>query len=141
MEKYIFVCIGSSKLSQDSFGPRVGNLLEKEFYKNSNIEVLGTMERPVHFKNAPIFLDYLKKEKNIILIDSAISKQEKIGLTYINVGGVEIGKAFGKSFYFPANINIKTIVGTNKTSENIETINRLAKNTADKIIKTVYQII
>ena len=99
------------------------------------------MEKPVHFKNAPIFLDYLKKEKNIILIDSAISKQGKIGLTYSNVGGIEIGKAFGKSFYFPANINIKTIVGTNKTSENIETINRLAKNTADKIINTVYQII
>ena len=143
MEKYIFVCIGSNNLLQDSFGPRVGDLLKKAFSTKNYIEVFGTTQYPVHYKNAPIFLDYLKKEENVILVDSAISNKEKVGMTYINVGGIEIGKAFGKSFYFPANISIKTIVGTKAKLERIEPkyINNLAQKTANQIIETIYQTI
>ena len=143
MEKYVFVCIGTNLIIEDSFGPRVGEILKKNFYKNDNIKVLGTMEYPIHFQNAPIFLDYLKQEKcSLILIDSAFGETEKIGSTYINVGGMEIGKAFGKSFYFPANLNIKTIVGTKEHSGfyGVNHINYLAKNLATKIINSVYEI-
>ena len=143
MERYIFVCIGTNQLIEDSFGPRVGDILKKNFYKNNNIKVLGTMEKPIHFQNAPIFLDYLKKEKSfLIVIDSALGKVENIGDTYVNIGGLEIGKAFGKSFYFPANISIKTVVGIKGYSGPYEpkNINYLAKRLANKIINNMYEI-
>lgn len=122
MEKYVFVCIGTNKLIEDSFGPRVGEILNRNFSKNDNIKVLGTMDKPIHFQNAPIYKEYLEQEENkLIIIDSAIGNRRNLGETYVNWGGIEIGKAFGKSFYFPAHINIKTVVGTNPFT--IEVVN------------------
>lgn len=144
MENYVFVCIGTDLLIEDSFGPRVGDMLKEHFESNKNIKVFGTMKSPVHFLNAPIFLDYLKEEKNkLILIDSALGKTEQIGTTYFQRGGIEIGKAFGKSFYFPARWNIKTVVGTKESSGTYEVkyINQLAKDLVSKITKNSYEII
>lgn len=148
MKNYVFVCIGTNLLIEDSFGPRVGDILIRRFDKNPNVEVLGTMKCPVHFLNAPIFLDYLKNEQaNIILIDSALGEKDKIGTIYLNRGGTEIGKAFGRSFYFPANFSIKTVIGTLSSKENslrqnnqhdrwkrIREINELAQKVAGQII-------
>ena len=106
---YTFVCIGTNKIVPDSFGPRVGDKLKQVFYSSPEISVYGTMQNPVHLKNATYFLEELENKKQIILIDSAIGKREDIGNTYVNRGGMEIGKAFNQSIYFPANINIKTI--------------------------------
>lgn len=159
----MFVCIGTNQLIEDSFGPRVGEILQKNFDKNEKVKVLGTMKSPIHFQNAPIFLDYLKHEDHrLILIDSALGDETLIGNTYLNRGGIEIGKAFGKSFYFPAQWNIKTIVGTKKNMENrkkinqietigqleqirkkqkIKKINQLAQKLAMQITETIYAII
>lgn len=141
MEEYIFVCVGTDKLVEDSFGPRVGDLLKINFIRCPNIKVLGTMKTPIHFLNAPIFLDYLDSKKSkVILIDSALGKREEIGNTYMNLGGAEIGKAFGKSFYFPANWNIKTVVGINKdinskheSEKNLQRIKKLAQKVAMQV--------
>lgn len=144
MENYVFVCIGTNKLIEDSFGPRVGDILKYNFRKSSNIQVFGTMKYPIHFQNAPIFLNYIKnKQSNVILIDSAIGEVDKIGNTYISSGGIEIGKAFGKSFYFPARLNIKTIVGTSQNEKlyGIDYISQLAQKLAIQITQTIYEII
>ena len=127
---YVFVCIGTNQWIEDSFGPRVGDILKKNFDKISNVKVFGTMKSPIHFQNAPVYLDYLKQEQDlIIVIDSALGEKNQIGNTYINLGGIEIGKAFGKSFYFPAHLNIKTIVGL-RQKINIKNVNLI--NTLDK---------
>lgn len=152
MKNYVFVCIGTNLLIEDSFGPRVGDILIRKFDKNPNVEVLGTMKCPVHFLNAPIFLDYLKNEQaNIILIDSALGESKDIGTIYLNRGGTEIGKAFGKSFYFPANFSIKTVIGTLNREGNdlkhnnkcekwkrIREINGLAQKVAGQITHECY---
>ena len=64
---YTFVCIGTNKIISDSFGPRVGNKLKKVFYLSPEINVYGTMKNPIHLKNAMLFLDEIKNEKQIIL--------------------------------------------------------------------------
>ncbi len=162
MENYVFVCIGTNKLIEDSFGPRVGDILQKQFKENKYIEVWGTMNSPIHFQNAPIFLDYLNREgSKTIIIDSALGEENLIGNSYLNRGGIEIGKAFGKSLYFPAQWNIKTIVGTNKNSikmkettraqtinqfekitrrKKLDTINQIAQKLAKQIVDTIYAI-
>ncbi len=153
MENYVFACIGTNKLIEDSFGPRVGDILERNFLKNNNIKVFGTTKSPIHFKNATIFLDYIKKQQGmLIVIDSALGKIENIGCTYISTGGMEIGKAFGRSLYFPANLSIKTIVGTQKNciiqkdmfkkkeqENNKILINNLAQNLANNIMEVIFQ--
>jgi len=144
MKEYIFICIGTNKIITDSFGPRVGEKLEKKLKNYPKITILGTMKKPVHFNNAKLVLNKLtqtQKEK-IILIDSAIGEKGNIGDTYVNVGGIEIGKAYGKSFYFPAIINIKTIVGKkdNRLSLNNYQIEFLAENVSNQIMKAIYKI-
>lgn len=141
MDNYVFVCIGTSKLIADSLGPRVGEKLEEYFKGNPRVQVFGTMKNPVHFKNANIVLKKLEntEKKNVILVDSALALAAPIGNTYIGRGGIEIGKAYGKSFYFPGNVNFKTVIENQKEKVNwsIEQIELLARKVAWKIVSIV----
>lgn len=139
---YTFVCIGTNKIISDSFGPRVGNKLKQVFYLSPEISVYGTMKNPIHLKNAMCFLDEIEKKTHIILIDSAIGKKEEIGNTYVNRGGMEIGKAFNNSIYLPANLNIKTVIGSKEYMPNYTTnqIEKLADEVANKIVEIVFEL-
>ena len=83
-----------------------------------------------------------EKKKQRVVIDSAIGKREDRGNTYVNRGGMEIGKAFNQSIYFPANINIKTIIGAKEYMPNysVNQIENLANEVASKIIKIVFEL-
>lgn len=135
MVEYVFVCIGTNKLIADSFGPRVGEKLQIALEGYPKIQVFGTMKEPVHLKNAKNVLARLNENKPIILVDSAFGNKEEIGATYMNTGGVEIGKAYGKSFYFPAHINIKTVIANqiSMPNWNIRQIDLLAQKVASQI--------
>lgn len=141
MDNYTFVCIGSNKIIYDSLGPRIGDKLENAFSKNNNIQVYGTMENPIHLKNAYLFLEdrNLFQNQIVILIDSCLGIKEKIGSIYLSTGGIEIGKAFGRSIYFPAHINIKTIIGNKNymPNWNIKQIDNLATRVCNNITKTI----
>ena len=139
---YTFVCIGTNKIVSDSFGPRVGDKLKQVFYSSTGINVYGTMKNPVHLKNAIYFLKELENKNQIILIDSAIGKRKEIGNTYVNRGGMEIGKAFNQSLFFPANINIKTVIGAKEyiPHYSVSQIENLANEVASKIIKIVFEL-
>lgn len=139
---YTFVCIGTNRIISDSFGPRVGKKLKQIFYKNENINVYGTMENPIHLKNVEYFLKKIENKNQIILIDSAIGRKEDIGNTYVNRGGMEIGKAFNHSIYIPANINIKTVIGAKEYMPNysIYQIEQIANKVAYKIVQIVFEL-
>ena len=139
---YTFVCIGTNRIISDSFGPREGKKLKQVFYKNENINVYGTMENPIHLKNVEYFLKKMENKNQIILIDSAIGRKEDIGNTYVNRGGMEIGKAFNHSIYIPANINIKTVIGAKEYMPNysIYQIEQIANKVAYKIVQIVFEL-
>lgn len=139
---YTFVCIGTNRIISDSFGPRVGKKLKQVFYKNENINVYGTMENPIHLKNVEYFLKKIENKNQIILIDSAIGRKKDIGNTYVNRGGMEIGKAFNHSIYIPANINIKTVIGAKEYMPNysIYQIEQIANKVAYKIVQIVFEL-
>ena len=139
---YTFVCIGTNRIISDSFGPRVGKKLKQVFYKNETINVYGTMENPIHLKNVEYFLKKIENKNQIILIDSAIGRKEDIGNTYVNRGGMEIGKAFNHSIYIPANINIKTVIGAKEYMPNysIYQIEQIANKVAYKIVQIVFEL-
>lgn len=144
MENFTFVCIGTNKIITDSLGPRIGEKLKKHFQNNSHIQVFGTLKSPIHYKNANKLLNNLKKQENEyrILVDSALGNPENIGKTYLSRGGIELGKAFGKSFYFPAQLNIKTNLG-NKLQLlmwNYQNIELLSQRVASQITEIIEEM-
>ena len=165
MDKYLFICIGTNKIIEDSFGPMVGDILLDSFKDCERIKIYGTMTNPVHLKNIKMFSKEIfsmdkYKEYIKIIIDSAYSKEADIGKIYVGLGGMEIGKVYGKGIYIPADLKIKTVVMNNKKininenknkfkNENIneiskkaeidmlERIKRLSYITANKIIEII----
>ena len=61
----------------------------------------------------------------------------------MNFGGIQLGKAFGKSFYFPAYMNIKTVIGNKNSFLQWDTqqIDLLAEKVANKITQVVNTVI
>lgn len=138
--KVIFVCIGTNRMTGDSFGPKVGDNLKSKFQNIPNIEVYGTVEEPVHFLNAKKYLQTINKENAcIIVIDSAFASYQNIGNTYVNWGGMKLGKAFQKELYFPANMNIKTVIAE-KTKKEKENFNGIMQCKNEKIENLSFQV-
>ncbi|MBR1802649.1 MAG: DUF1256 domain-containing protein [Clostridia bacterium] len=130
--KIIFICIGTNQLEGDKFGPLVGKELKKRFQGKPSVEVYGTVSRPVHFLNAQKYCEALKQENACtIAIDSAFAPLERVGNTYVRWGGIQLGKAFQKELYFPANISIKTVISPQATNRIQNFHNMLQCSTKD----------
>ncbi len=78
----IFLCIGTDRVTGDSFGPLVGHKLKEQLgQKYKNILVIGNLKEPLCSTN---YLEKLKlvhqmaSNPYIIAIDSAFSRQEEI---------------------------------------------------------------
>ncbi len=124
----IFVCIGTNKIVGDSFGPLVGENLKNRI-QNKHIQVYGTLENTVNYLNIFKVKNIITTKYNkpcIITIDSALSKTETVGKSFINWGGIELGKAINNGIYFESNINIKTVIGKERKG-NLNNISELKK--------------
>lgn len=111
---YIFLCVGSDKITGDAFGPLVGDKLEKLF-KNyyNNIAVVGTLESTVSATNLEDNIkEIYKKYKNpcIIAIDSALSNKNDIGKIIVTDTKMKLGKGTNKNIIEVGDISIKGIV-------------------------------
>lgn len=91
-----FLCIGSDKLVVDSLGPLVGSKLVSLF--NSDLQVFGTLEHPVHATNLAQVIDEIYEEFDdpcIIAIDAAIGKlQEFDGCVKFMTAPIQPGTAY-----------------------------------------------
>lgn len=111
---YIFLCVGSDKITGDAFGPLVGDRLQK-LLKNSynNIQILGTLEKPISGINLnkeveKIYSTY--KNPCIIAIDAALSNKENIGKIVVTDSKMKFGKGTNKKMIEVGDISIKGIV-------------------------------
>lgn len=114
---YIFLCVGSDKVTGDAFGPLVGKNLE-ELLQNyyNNIHIIGTLEEPIHANNLHSTIQTINKDyKNpcIIAIDSALSKQEDIGKIFVTNKEMKLANGIGKNSIGVGNISIKGVVAKN----------------------------
>ncbi len=148
---YIFLCVGSDKITGDAFGPLVGENLKKLF-KNfyNNIKVVGTLENPVSGIN-------LEKEVNniinlyenpcIIAIDAALSKKENIGKIVVSNSKTKFGKGTNKKMIEVGNISIKGIVARDHNMprynyhELQNTSLNIVMNLADITAEGIYNVI
>lgn len=111
---YIFLCVGSDKITGDSFGPIVGSNLEKSF-KNfyNNIKVVGTLENPIsgiNLENAVKKIYNTYERPCIIAVDAALSKKEDIGKIVVSNSKMRFGKGTNKKIMQIGDISIKGVV-------------------------------
>ena len=114
---YIFLCVGSDKVTGDAFGPLVGKKLE-ELLQNyyNNIHIIGTLEKPIHANNLDKAVRRITKDyKNpcVIAIDSALSKEADIGKIFITNKEMKLANGIGKNTIDIGNISIKGVVAKN----------------------------
>lgn len=69
----LILCIGSARVSGDSFGPMTGQILNEFLHCPANI--YGTMRRPIHAVNLASSLSEIKflyPDRKILAVDAAI---------------------------------------------------------------------
>lgn len=111
---YLFLCVGSDKITGDCYGPLVGQKL-KERLKNTyqNIHVYGTLDEPISAVNLEQTVNKIYKNyKNpcIIAIDSALGSQDNIGKILVSNIKIKCGKGTNKKLIPIGDISIRGVV-------------------------------
>lgn len=76
----VFLCLGSSNVVADCFGPLVGELLTKKYQIK---RVFGNLDHNVTSKNLSQIYNLIKLKypnQKIIIVDAALSKEENVGM-------------------------------------------------------------
>lgn len=115
----VFLCIGTDRITGDSYGPLVGyqliNLF-KEFGLCDTVSVVGTLESPVSYCNVEETVNRIYRmytNPGIVAIDSAVSRAEDIGKIFVSKGGMCFGKGLNKKGILVGDISIKGVVAKN----------------------------
>lgn len=77
-KEFVFLCIGTDRLTGDALGPLVGTYLTKAEVSN----VYGTIEDPVHSLNIKEVSERIKSthpDAFVIAIDACLGKKNKVG--------------------------------------------------------------
>lgn len=146
----IFLCIGTDRITGDSFGPLVGYKLNNAFYNADKINIIGDLSSTVCSNNAREVVNYINETYSnplIIAIDAALSCKDNIGKIVVREGGLYLGKGLNKSCIYIGDMCIKGIVGQNLNNpmNNL----RILQNTplgrvmqlADVVSKGIYNVI
>lgn len=135
---YIFLCVGSDKITGDAYGPIVGENLKKAF-KNfyNNIKIVGTLENPVSGINLEkevkkIYITY--ENPCIIAIDAALSTEQNIGKIVVTNQKMQFGNGINKKILEAGEISIKGIVAKDYKMPRYN-FNELQKTSLNIVIK------
>lgn len=107
-----FLCVGTDRITGDCFGPLVGSklieLLKKCNY--SNINVYGSLEQNLSYKNINKIIKNINNKSIIIVIDAALSKKENIGKIFVSNTKTVLGKSLERAQIEIGDISIKSVV-------------------------------
>lgn len=111
---YVFLCVGSDRVTGDCFGPIVGEKLDGLLGRRyKNILVIGNLKEPLcstNIKEKINMLNKISKNPYIITIDAAFSRKEDVGRIIVKEGGSLLGKGIHKQKDRIGNLSIKAIV-------------------------------
>lgn len=85
----LFLCVGTDRITGDTFGPIVGYKLKRLFRDTKNVNIIGDLENIVCDNNIEAIIDEIcRKYSNpfIVSIDSALSCNEE------NIGKIIVAK-------------------------------------------------
>ena len=117
----VVLCIGTDRSTGDCLGPLVGDKLSKK-YMLQRVNVLGTLNDPVHAKNIELNIKNIYKEFKapiVIAVDASLGKSENIGKINLFSGPLYPGSGVNKNIMPVGDISITGIVNISGLMEYI----------------------
>ena len=93
----VFLCIGTDRSTGDSLGPLIGYKLKGR--QNQDIQVFGTLERPVHAMNLDDYMHFLQEDYSdhaVVAIDASVGKSDHVGYVTLGRGALKPGLGVSK---------------------------------------------
>ncbi len=107
------MCIGTDRSTGDSLGPLIGYKLKEQGLEH--LEVIGTLERPVHAMNLETYQTLLRlRYPNyvVVAVDASVGNMEHIGHVTLGRGALKPGLGVSKELRSVGDIFITGIVGS-----------------------------
>lgn len=142
-QEIIILCIGTDRSTGDSLGPLVGYKLSPYITRYDNVQLLGTLEQPVHAKNLIDKINDIKQYHEnalIIAIDASLGSIDRIGHINIKNGPLKPGLGVNKDLPLIGHISITGVVNVGGMMEYLVLQNTrlsLVMNMADVIAKSI----
>jgi len=109
--RIVVVCVGTDRSTGDSLGPLVGTSLLRE--ANSNFELYGTLDEPVHAMNLSETLQKImraSRDPYIIAVDACLGQVSSVGCIQLGAGPVRPGAGVNKELPPVGDIHMTGIV-------------------------------
>ena len=110
-EKILLLCIGTDRSTGDSLGPLIGYQLRNRDLKH--IQVLGTLNRPVHAMNLEDTLGLVEQyyqDHLVIAVDASVGMNDHIGCITLGRGSLKPGLGVSKELRSVGDLFITGIV-------------------------------
>lgn len=143
-EDLIILCIGTDRSTGDSLGPLVGHKLSPIMRNFKEVQLIGTLDDPVHAQNLKSHIDQIYrdyKDPFIIAIDSSLGNNDKVGFLSIKNFPLKPGSGVNKILPPIGDISITGVVNIGGMMEFMVLQNTrlsLVMNMADIISKSIY---
>lgn len=109
--KIVVVCVGTDRSTGDSLGPMIGTFLSKRRGLKGKIDILGTLDYPVHAKNLKERISAIDTENSLVIaIDASLGKIENIGKIDVKKESLRPGAGVGKDLPHVGDIAITAVV-------------------------------
>lgn len=150
ISKLIFLCIGTDRITGDSFGPLVGYKLKWLFKGEKNIKVIGSLDNIISAQNISKIISDINNAYErpfLIAIDAALSNKTNIGRIVVSRDSMNVGSGFNKNNIYIGDMSIKGIVSKDlrnpkynfKLLQNIPL--NLIMNMADSVAQGICNVI
>lgn len=109
----LFLCIGTDRSTGDSLGPLIGYKLKEKGLEH--LDILGTLERPVHAMNLESYQTILKlryPNHVVVAVDASVGNLDHIGFVTLGKGALKPGLGVSKELRSVGDIFITGIVGS-----------------------------
>lgn len=110
-EQVLLLCIGTDRSTGDSLGPLIGYQLRNHDLKH--IQVLGTLNRPVHAMNLEDTLGLVEqyyRDHLVIAVDASVGMNDHIGCITLGRGALKPGLGVSKELRSVGDLFITGIV-------------------------------
>lgn len=126
----VFVlCVGTDRLTGDSFAPFVGTFLKQKGYEN----VLGTIDDPVHAVNLDEKIKEIPEGYTVLAIDASLG--ENVGKLTLHSGSLLPGRGVGKELTPVGDFNIGGIVNKAHPSSDMLNLMGISNTRLSVVIK------
>ena len=147
MRPIVTLCIGSDRYTGDALGPLVGTYLEE----NTECNVYGTLEHPVHAGNFVETLNTINHRYQyplIIAIDACLGKSHEVGNIEIWQGGLAAGIAVGNRLPTIGDISVIGVVNAQSQigyldlqSTSLAKVMKLSKVIGETITEAIHTVV